>query len=108
MRDKKNEMKRIYGRYFTNWKKSEYILKTFDSYFKRMEHHLGLELEMRVEDHRIKPIQMVNRYHLFFGDLLTISGRLYESKTYILYVQCLAICKEISQNVNDVISETFQ
>ena len=31
LRDKKNEMKSIYGRYCNNWKKSEYILKIYRS-----------------------------------------------------------------------------
>eukprot|EP00092_Neocalanus_flemingeri_P010030 GFUD01010810.1.p1 GENE.GFUD01010810.1~~GFUD01010810.1.p1 ORF type:complete len:440 (+),score=101.66 GFUD01010810.1:96-1415(+) len=96
------DMKSRYGKYCNNWKKSEYILKKFDSYFKQMEQHL--ESEMKLEDQMIKPIQMVNRYHLFFGDLVKICERLKEADIQILYGECLYVSKGISHNANDVMA----
>ena len=47
---------------------------------------------------------MLNRYHLFFGDLVKICERLDEPDVQILYGECLQISKGISQNANDVMA----
>ena len=95
-------MKSIYGKYCRNWKKCEYILKKFDRFFREMEEHL--ESEGRVQDQLIKPIQTINRYHLFFTDLVKICEQLDKSEEHILYAECLFVTKGISKYVNDIMA----
>ena len=101
-RRRQHEMKSIYGKYCSNWKKCEYIMKKYDSYFKQMEHHI--ESDTTLQDQMIKPIQMINRYHLFFADLVKICERLDKSDEHILFAECLFVSKEISQYVNDIMA----
>ena len=95
-------MKSIYGKYCRNWKKCEYILRKFDLFFKEIEEHM--KSEGRVQDQLIKPIQTINRYHLFFTDLVKICEQLDKSEEHILYAECLFVTKGISKYVNDIMA----
>ena len=102
LRKRNYDMKNRYGTFCSNWTKSEYILQKFKSYFKKMEQHSDGDISL--VDDLIRPIQMLNRYHLFFGDLVNICGRLEEDENTQLYKECLHISKDISQNSNDVMA----
>ena len=47
---------------------------------------------------------MLNRYHLFFGDLSKICEQIGEKNNAILYEECNTISKEICRNANDVVA----
>ena len=100
---RKQKLKDIYGKYCNNWRKCENILESFKkSYFAPMKCHLNSDFWL--QDEMIKPIQMLNRYHLFFGDLLKICEQIGEEDNAILYDECYNISKEICQNANDVMA----
>ena len=102
LRKSQYNMKSIYGKYCRNWRKCEYILKKYDPYFRQMEEYL--ESEARVQDQMIKPIQTINRYHLFFTALVKICEQLDKSEEHILYTECLEVTKDMSKYVNDIIA----
>ena len=99
---RKYDMKDLYGKYCSNWTKTEHILKRFKSYFKAMERHADKDLCL--ESDLIKPIQMLNRYHLFFRDLVSVCERSEDDEDILLYKECQKICQEISMNANDVMA----
>ena len=86
-RSRKHMLKDIYGRFCIKMRNCEYILETYqDSYFEPLKHHLNLDFWL--QDQLIKPVQMLNRYPLFFRELTNICEKIGEVDNAILYDEC--------------------
>jgi len=102
-KNKKHHLKDIYGKYCINWRRCEELLEKFhDSYFEPLKQYLNFEFQL--QDLMIKPIQRLNSYHMFFGDLAKLCRKLGEENNAANFQECWEISKEICLNANDFVA----
>jgi len=89
-----------YEQYCVNKPKSECVVKEYDGYFRKLQHHLGMD--MSLADLLIKPVQALTRYHMFFEDLARLSEKGGQTHQAEIYRECSEIAKQVSRGANDM------